>query len=431
MREALYELVTSAEYRHFNFDNDIFAPRLETSAVWDLMKRIVKAAGPILLLLRLADSNAATLCKLKGTVEYIKTLMVGNEEDSLEDNICAAFLNRAPDLDCDISNAAYILDPQFVTSSRRANAEVMTSFWEVSQNVLRITDETDWRRTRQQIVSELAQFRMQTGGFALEDYDIYNTCAFWGAAGCHAPLLQKLAYCLTALPCSSGEAERNWQEVKQNMTKKRNRLSREKVEKMVFVRRFTRLKWTLFSKKDKQGDNMFNAWIKDLLHNAKRVSPRGKRKDCDLDYDESLPVFHDVIEPGEQGKINGKEPGQPVVSLTTLKKNNTAKSWLFEKYYNMCFLDKNPEGDAGCDPLADEQAWEHRIILNIVWWRNEGFSVQTALYGEPETQSLEKYLINSSLLQMIRDSPHNERPMFTQIDDEDDDDVDLTEDVDS
>ena len=49
--------------------------------------------------------------------------MVGNEEDSLEDNICAAFLNRAPDLDCDISNAAYILDPQFVTSSRRANAE--------------------------------------------------------------------------------------------------------------------------------------------------------------------------------------------------------------------------------------------------------------------------------------------------------------------
>ena len=63
MREALYELVTSAEYRHFNFDNDIFAPRLETSAVWDLMKRIVKAAEPILLLLRLADSNAATLCK--------------------------------------------------------------------------------------------------------------------------------------------------------------------------------------------------------------------------------------------------------------------------------------------------------------------------------------------------------------------------------
>ena len=37
--------------------------------VWDLMARITKTSGPILLLLRLADANAPTLSKLKGTVD--------------------------------------------------------------------------------------------------------------------------------------------------------------------------------------------------------------------------------------------------------------------------------------------------------------------------------------------------------------------------
>ena len=76
MREVVQELVTSEDYLKFDFDRDIFDRRLATRQVWSLMERTVKTAGPILLLLRLADSNAATLSKVKGTVEYIKTSMV-------------------------------------------------------------------------------------------------------------------------------------------------------------------------------------------------------------------------------------------------------------------------------------------------------------------------------------------------------------------
>ena len=43
-------------------------------------------------------------------MEYIKTLMVDGGQDTLEDEICVAFSNRAPELDCDIANAAYVLD---------------------------------------------------------------------------------------------------------------------------------------------------------------------------------------------------------------------------------------------------------------------------------------------------------------------------------
>ena len=102
--------------------------------------------------------------------------------------------------------------------------------------------------------------------------------------------------------------------------------------------------------------------------------------------------------------------------MTDLKRDNAAKSWLFEKYYGMKFLDKNPEGDAEDDDLSDDR-WEHRVIKNIVWWKRQGYSVETHLYGDPETQSIDTYLINSTLHDMIRDSPHNTRPMSSQVED--------------
>jgi hypothetical protein len=188
--------------------------------------------------------------------------------DTLQDQICVAFNNRALELECDISSAAYVVDQQFVRQSRNATPEVTRAFFSVARNVLNIQDDTAWRTTRQQLVSELAAFRMKQGGFAREDYTMSDTCAFWGTAGCYAPTLRKLAFALTSLPCSSGEAERNWQEVKQNLVKNRNRLGRKKLEKMVFVRRFIRLKRKLLLHDVLDGG--FSDWVECLL----KIIPR-------------------------------------------------------------------------------------------------------------------------------------------------------------
>ena len=127
-------------------------------------------------------------------------------------------------------------------------------------------------------------------------------------------------------------------------------------------------------------------------------------------------VFQDRIEDGEQGKINGREPGQRRVTLSALKKSNASKSWLFEKYFNMHFVDNNPEGTVDSDPLPDENDWEHRVITNIVWWRNNGWSVLTKLRGATvEDQSIERYLITEVLHNMIRASPHNTHVMASQL----------------
>jgi len=416
MKKALQELVHSDKYTRYDFADDTFAERIAGDDLWSLMSRITKCAGPILLLLRLGDSNQSSLSKLKATVDYITTIMVDTGEDTLEDKIAQCFHDRVDEFVCDVANAAYIIDQQFVTISKDATAEVMLSFWKVTRNILghRLTD-PQWTQLRSEIAVELSSFRMKTGGFVCENYDMIDTCSFWGAAGCHAPHLKKIAFVLAPLPCSSGEAERNWNEVKQNKTKNRNRVGREKLEKMVFVRRFMRLKRKILLS-DGLVQQCFNKWVTKLLSDVEKSNaPPPETPNVEDDMNSQV-VFQDSIEPGEQGRINGKEPGSPAVGLQALKKDKEAKSWLFEKYFDMCFVDKNPEGAAEDPPLDDPNLWEHRVIQNIVWTRRKGYMVESALRGDPEEQSIIVYDINVKLLDMIRASPHNvRRRMHSQL----------------
>ena len=88
-------------------------------------------------------------------------------------------------------------------------------------------------------------------------------------------------------------------------------------------------------------------------------------------------------------------------------------------------MDKNPE-DVRADALPlPESEWEHRVIKDICWSRGKGWSVETFLKDGITHQSIELYNINSKLHDMIRDSPHNVRAMYSSIgEEESDDDLD-------
>ena len=427
MEQALKSTVQSAQYIRFSFVDDTFKDRISDANVWRLVRKIIYLVGPLLLLLRLADSNAATLSKLKGTVEYLKTKFVDSGRDSLADKIAVAFINRAPEFECDISSAAYVLDPQFVLRSRNAPPEVMKAFWRVARKVLRLQNEDEWNLKRPDIVSELSNFRMKNGGFRCENYNEADTCSFWGVAGCHAPNLKTLAFLLTSLPCSSGSAERTWKEVKLSYTKSRNRLGRDKLAKMVFVRRFLKLKMKMCLGTSNDG---FNDWLKEML--AKVTADETTSSSSSTDTDDA--TFVDRMEPGEQLKINGMKGKTRKVSLTEVKKDGAAKSWLFRKYYNIHFVDKNPEDiRAEAKPLQESE-WEHRVIKDIVWSRGYGWYTETCLKDRISNQSIEFYHINKKLHDMIRNSPHNTRAMESRIDEDKSDDSgedssDLGEDV--
>ena len=413
MKRALQAVVQSQKYTRFNFADDDFADRIVDTDLWDLIDTVTDKCGPLLLLTRLADSSKPTLSKMKGVIEYLKALYVDEGHDSLEDLIAQAFHRRVGAMESDVMSAAYILDQQFIKHSTNADQETMTSFWKVARSVLRVDSDADWVNVCLTLSRELTKFHMKTGGFSFENYDNPDTCSFWVTAGCYAPTLKRLAMCLVSLPCASSEAERNWQEVKLNRTKKRNRLSSEKLEKMVFVRRFLRMKRIALFDDEKMP---YTEWVDSLFKTAMRKLTQYDLEDAGHHDDDAneVVVFEDRIEPGEQNNINGREPGQPRRGLVAVKHDNAGKSWLFQKYYEMCFVDKNPDGDAEDEPLEDESQWEHRVVRNIVWSRNRGWVIDSALYGEPETQSFETYEINVSLIEMMRASPHNTRTMTSR-----------------
>ena len=312
-------------------------------------------------------------------------MMIETGDGSIEDQIAEVFHQRSHDFESDSANAAYIIDPQFVAVSKDAPSDVMDSFWQVGRNVIdhKLSDE-QWLPVRSLVAKELKAFRMKTGPWAMEDYSMIDTVTFWGVAGCHAPHLKKIAFALAPLPSSSGEAERTWQEVKLNKTKVRNRLTAERLQKMMFVRRFLHLQRKIAYDLDPG----LSEWMKRLLRAAARalgavenVVPEGGNDDEDI---EAISIFDDTITPEEQGWINGKEPGKPQVSLTQLRKNKSARSGLFEKYFKMAFLDKNPEDDDDVD-VNDESNWEHRVIQNVGWTRRKGYVGRTSLRPRPSS----------------------------------------------
>ena len=165
-----------------------------------------------------------------------------------------------------------------------------------------------------------------------------------------------------------------------------------------------------------EDNTAFKEWAKQLIKDASALCAGGDDdppSDADVPDDRvddvnDVVIFQDRIETGEMGRVNVKEPDEPQVSLTELRKNKGARSWLFNKYYNRHFVDKDPEGVASDGEVSDEDEWEHRVIKNIVWWRRHGYAVETCLKdAAPGDQSIERYLINETLIDMIRDSPHN------------------------
>ena len=75
---------------------------------------------------------------------------------------------------------------------------------------------------------------------------------------------------------------------------------------------------------------------------------------------------------------------------------------------------EEPDPDAG--PLADPSKWEHRKIQNVVWARRQGHVVDTVIIDhDDDGETTEDYVIDETLMQMIRASPHNTRQIKSKV----------------
>ena len=77
------------------------------------------------------------------------------------------------------------------------------------------------------------------------------------------------------------------------MAKKRNWLSRSKVERMLFVRRFEKLKRNLFVTEKNDHDSVFKDWVQELFSQSLQETGSDAREDDEdsTDKEEDEPIF--------------------------------------------------------------------------------------------------------------------------------------------
>lgn len=138
MRDLLRRTVNSGVYVEKNFAQDPFKEAVLSADVWQLMDRVIKILGPLLLLCRLADGQKPVMSKLYGTQLYVRKQIEDIAEqspaESIERKICAVFLSRWDGMQSDVAQAAYCLDPLFVDKSKDA-AGCIVKLWQLARKV--------------------------------------------------------------------------------------------------------------------------------------------------------------------------------------------------------------------------------------------------------------------------------------------------------
>ena len=81
------------------------------------------------------------------------------------------------------------------------------------------------------------------------------------------------------------------------------------------------------------------------------------------------------------------------------------------------FVDKDPDGSSGYydtdgGDTVPKDEWEHRKIVGLCWENRRGCRLETKLCSELAGQS-QNYLINDSMIRMIKESGRNRLLQFT------------------
>ena len=117
---------------------DPYPEKILGAEIWQVMDRVIKIMGPILLLCRLADGQKPVISKLYGTLLYVRKqiedIAAPCAPDSLEAKVLTVFLSRWKHLQSDIAKATYMLDPLFVDQSKGA-ADCTVKLWQLVRKV--------------------------------------------------------------------------------------------------------------------------------------------------------------------------------------------------------------------------------------------------------------------------------------------------------
>ena len=253
VRQALTNLVCAETWDEINTDTDganVVKDTVLDSYFWSQVKYVLQFTKPIYYMIKFADSDRPVI----GEVYEQMDSMLGQIKDIVEPRdttlynyIRVEVQNRWEMLNIPLHALAYVLTPKYYHpswlstpapggGSRRKphqDREVHEKYMAALSRL--IPDEEDAALVRRQV----SNYTLNTGPFgtmhAIKDRETFSALEWWNMHGGGTPLLQSLALRVLSQVVNTSSAERCWSSYSFIHSVKRNRLSLDRAESLVYV----------------------------------------------------------------------------------------------------------------------------------------------------------------------------------------------------
>ncbi|TVU06739.1 hypothetical protein EJB05_49967, partial [Eragrostis curvula] len=246
---------------------------LGSRAFWNGVSRCLKVFGPLVHLLRMVDSDRASMAFVYGQIlsakKVIKEVVYDNKESEYKPIIEAMDKKMKNRLDGPLQLAAYLLNPFYSYADRGIflDETIMDGFFTAVETFYHC----DGDKQSQVINVDFEKFKKQEGFFGkfaarhgCRDMN-FSPAGWWATYGCHTPTLQRMAIRILSLTASASGCERNWSTFEGIHTKKRNRLDVNRLENLVYVQFNARLMEK--QEKNKEKNNQIDVLVaNDAIH---------------------------------------------------------------------------------------------------------------------------------------------------------------------
>ncbi len=198
------------------------------------LKNIVKITEPIYTVLRLADSPAPTVGKIHARCLDVMQQLESGAETSLSatrlKQITKCFRERWEMLNSPLYLAGYALDPEFW--DRDLDEATMEGLMTMVERLLSTEEQAA-------AMNQFADFRSKKGvlgrPLAINAAPTMPAYSWWQTFGAGVPQLQMVAVKVLAQPSSACACERNWSTYDFIHSKRRNRLTPQRADDLVYV----------------------------------------------------------------------------------------------------------------------------------------------------------------------------------------------------
>jgi len=248
-RPVLIQMVNDPVYIGKNFSNDPLRAFVMDENNWRQIFSLLRVVWPLIPLLRLGDTNGATMGHqykaVRDTKELINRAISSDTTPfmvSVSPHIKAAFEQRELELSHDFAIAAFLLCPKYVDEAKAAlekEPKLIDSLELIAGRVFSSYPAAERDAAVASVVEETDRLHRKAGNYMkphLWVSSLLDEGQNWHSTySRHNPHMRKLGMIVLSKPIGAGAPERNWADVKTVWDSTKGSMSPEKMEKKVII----------------------------------------------------------------------------------------------------------------------------------------------------------------------------------------------------